>query len=78
VLFSNVAMAEDREHRISSALSSLIDGLVPPFEGEDDISFNERQANALELATNILERWVTLSTLTPMVPHKAYIDLYID
>jgi hypothetical protein len=52
-------MAEDREQRISSALSSLIDGLVPPFEGEDVASFEERQGNALELAKNILERCVT-------------------
>ncbi len=51
-------MAEDREQRISSALSSLIDKLVPPFEDEDDASFDERQLNALELARTILARYV--------------------
>jgi len=54
-------MAEDREQRISSALSSLIAGLVPPFEGEDVVSFDERQANALELARYLLERCVELT-----------------
>jgi hypothetical protein len=49
-------MAEDREQRVSSALSSLIDKLVPPFEDEDEISFDERQLNALELARTILDR----------------------
>jgi hypothetical protein len=51
-------MAEDREQRISSALSSLIDKLVPAFEDEDDASFDERQLNALELARTILARCV--------------------
>lgn len=53
-------MAEDREQRISSALSSLIDKLVPPFEDEDDASFDERQLNALELARTILARCVCI------------------
>jgi len=51
-------MAEDREQRIGSALSSLIDKLIPPFEDEDDASFDERQLNALELARTILARCV--------------------
>ena len=51
-------MAEDREQRISSALSSLIDKILPPFEDEDDASFDERQSNALELARTILARCV--------------------
>jgi hypothetical protein len=54
-------MAEDREQRISSALSSLIDKLVPPFEDEDDASFDERQFNALELARTILARCVRVT-----------------
>jgi hypothetical protein len=53
-------MAEDREQRISSALSSLIDKLIPPFEDEDDASFDERQLNALELARTILARCVCI------------------
>jgi hypothetical protein len=53
-------MAEDREQRISSALSSLIDKLVPPFEDEDDASVDERQLNALELARTILARCVCM------------------
>jgi hypothetical protein len=51
-------MTTEKERRISEGLWNLIDRLVPAFEDEDEISFNDRQTNAFELASNILERWV--------------------
>lgn len=66
-------MAEDREQRISSALSSLIDKLIPPFEHEDDASFDERQLNALELARTILARCVLCNLLFRLPLHTPLI-----
>jgi len=62
-------MAGEREQRISSALHSLINEVIPGFEGESDDVVDERQANALELARSILERYEIISF--PLSPHLA-------
>lgn len=49
-------MAQDeREGRVRSALSSLVQQLIRPFPGEDGDDFDERLEGAYELASSILE-----------------------
>jgi hypothetical protein len=49
-------MTTEKERRISEGLWNLIERLVPSFEDEDEDSVNDRQTNAFELASSILER----------------------
>jgi hypothetical protein len=49
-------MTTEKERRISEGLWNLIDRLVPGFEDEGEASINDRQTNAFELASSILER----------------------
>ena len=53
-------MADDKAQRITDALNSLVDRLLPPEQVEDEIDADERHDNAVELAQHILERWTTL------------------
>lgn len=49
-------MSQDRERRISDALNTLVNILVPEVDGEDPAEADERHENALELAKGLLER----------------------
>ena len=47
-------MGDDRSQRVDSALSALVDTLIPPLPDEDDAILDERRDNAIELARNII------------------------
>lgn len=49
-------MSHDRDSRISAALNTLVNILVPDLDGEDPAEADERQENALELAKGLLDR----------------------
>jgi hypothetical protein len=54
--WGNARMAqEEREARVRSALSGLVQQFIRRLPGEDDDTFDERQENAYELGSSILE-----------------------
>ncbi|KAL8779875.1 MAG: hypothetical protein Q9194_001196 [Teloschistes cf. exilis] len=48
-------MGDGRSNRVGSALSALIQTLIPPLTNEDDASLDERREDALALATSIID-----------------------
>ncbi|KAL9005473.1 MAG: hypothetical protein Q9188_001751 [Gyalolechia gomerana] len=48
-------MGDDRSRRVGSALSALIESLIPRINDEDDASLDERRDDALALATSIID-----------------------
>lgn len=46
---------EEREARVRSALSGLVQQFIRRLPGEDEDTFDERQENAYELGSSILE-----------------------
>ncbi|KAL8630146.1 hypothetical protein Q9189_004150 [Teloschistes chrysophthalmus] len=48
-------MGDGRSNRVGSALSALIQTLIPPLTNEDDASLDERRDDALALATSIID-----------------------
>lgn len=56
IAWGNARMAqEEREARVRSALSGLVQQFIRRLPGEDDDTFDERQENAYELGSSILE-----------------------
>lgn len=54
-------MGDGRSNRVGSALSALIQTLIPPLTDEDDASRDERRDDALALATSIIDGLVPFS-----------------
>lgn len=50
------AMAEERKQRIDSALSSIVDAILPTSPDEDDVMADERHEAALERVGKIIDR----------------------
>ncbi|KAL8746043.1 MAG: hypothetical protein Q9190_001880 [Brigantiaea leucoxantha] len=48
-------MGDERTQRVESALSALVDALIPSLPNEDRASLNERRDDALDLARNIID-----------------------
>jgi gamma-tubulin complex component 3 len=49
-------MAEERKQRIDSALSSIVEAILPTTPDEDDAIVDERHDAALERAREIIDR----------------------
>ncbi|KAL9029001.1 MAG: hypothetical protein Q9196_002709 [Gyalolechia fulgens] len=47
-------MGDDKSRRVGSALSALVESLIPRINDEDDASLDERRDEALALATSII------------------------
>ena len=51
-------MGDSRKQRVDSALSSLIDNLVPRFANEEEAPVDEKRDDALEWAKGVIDRHV--------------------
>lgn len=61
-------MGDGRSNRVGSALSALIQTLIPPLTNEDDASLDERRDDALALATSIIDEFVPLPPTCFLLP----------
>lgn len=48
-------MGDDRSQRVGSALSALVETLIPPIVDEDNASLDERRDEAKALASSIID-----------------------
>lgn len=63
----NAQMGDDRSRRVGSALSALIESLIPRINDEDDASLDERRDDALALATSIIDGSVLLPPVADLL-----------
>lgn len=61
-------MAPDREHRVDSAINSLISHLVPSDQLDDEDAAQERHDECFDLVKAILERQAMLYTVCNATP----------
>ena len=52
---NHAPMGDDKDHRVNSALSTLVNGLLPRRENESDLTAEDRRDQAFDLAKSIIE-----------------------